>query len=101
MTADLDGLAIETTYEYNNQGELTKTTLPDGKWTQTTRDGRGLVKMQVVGHDNMDVDDWQITLFYYDANGNLIERVSPDGVSTKYEYDNFDRVIKVSRGIRE
>jgi len=96
---DQTGAALKTTYEYDYQGRVKKTTLPNGKWTETYRDGRGLVKMQIVGHDNMDQDDWLVTLFYYDARGNLIEKVAPDGVSTVYKYDDFDRLVMVRKGL--
>ena len=98
---DVDGLALKTEYEYNNQGEVAKVTLPNGKWTQTYRDGRGLTVMQVTGHDQLPESKWQVSQFKYDANGNLEEQVSPDGISTLYEYDNFDRLVKVKRGITD
>ena len=97
---DQTDAALKTNYEYDIQGRVKKTTLPNGKWTETHRDGRGMVKMQIVGHDNMeDENDWLVTLFYYDARGNLSEKVTPDSVSTVYKYDDFDRLVMVRKGL--
>lgn len=97
---DLYGLALETSYEYDNQGQLIKTTLPNGKWTKTVFDGRGLVRKQIVGYgQGVSEVEYAVTEFKYDANGNLIEQKAPDLTKTLYEYDNFDRVKKITRGI--
>jgi len=107
---DADGLALKTEYEYNNQGELVKTTLPNGKWTKTERDGRGLVVKQIVGYyDPVEEEDFEaaVTTFKYDANGNMIEKTvpytDPDGnpkrVKTAYKYDNFDRLEQTVGGM--
>lgn len=98
---DTDGLRLKTQYEYNNQGEVKKVTLPNGKWTETYRDGRGLMVMQIIGHDDLDSKQWQVTEFEYDANGNLTKQTSPDDTSAIYQYDNFDRLVKVKRGITD
>jgi RHS repeat-associated protein len=82
---------LTTSYEYNNQGEVTKVTEPSGKWTKTIRDGRGLVTQRIRGYGSVDV---LITSYEYDENGNLIEQTNPDGVVWNFEYDNFDRVVK-------
>jgi YD repeat-containing protein len=100
VIADQGGAALETAYEYDYQGRVKKTTLPNGKWTETHRDGRGMVRVQIVGHDSMeDENDWLVTLFYYDARGNLSEKVTPDNVSTVYKYDDFDRLVMVRKGL--
>ena len=93
---DVNGLGLETTYEYNNEGGVIKVTLPNGKWTETIRDGRGLVAYTVVGYGDTTV---AITTFYYDDNGNLEEQIAPNGIRTRYDYDDFDRLIKVTRGL--
>jgi YD repeat-containing protein len=69
--------------------------LPTGKWTQTVRDGRSLVVETRVGHGDTTV---ATTTYSYDVHGNLEEQTAPNGVRTRYEYDDFDRVIKVTRG---
>lgn len=93
---DVNRLGLETAYEYDNQGEVIKVTLPNGKWTETVRDGRGMVAQTIVGHEGTTV---ATTWFYYDANGNLIEEVAPNNIRTTYEYDDFDRVTKITRGL--
>jgi len=93
---DVNGLELATTSEYNNQNEVTEVNLPNGKWTKTIRDGRGLVATTIVGYGTTEV---ATTAFYYDANGNLIEEVAPNNISTTYEYDDFDRVKKITRGM--
>lgn len=97
---DVGGLALETTYEYNNQGEVTKVTLPNGKWTKTIRDGRGLVAVTEVGYGTGESETTVATTeFYYDANGNLKRQKSPLSIWTEYEYDDYDRLIKVTKGL--
>jgi len=93
---DVNGLCLKTSYAYNNQGEVTKVTLANGKWTRTIRDGRGLVSRVEVGYGQEVV---ATTEYEYDANGNMIWQKNPDGYWTKYEYDDFDRLIRVTRGI--
>lgn len=93
---DVNRLELKTAYEYDNQGEVTKVTLPNGKWNETVRDGRGMVAQTIVGHGGTTV---AITWFYYDANGNLMEEIAPNDIMTTYEYDDFDRVTKITRGL--
>ena len=91
-------LHLITSYEYDNQGRLEKTTLPNGKWTKTVRDGRGYIKSQSVGYGSTTV---ATTEFEYDADGNMIKQKSPNGVVTIKEYDNFGRVRRVRRGLQD
>jgi YD repeat-containing protein len=80
-----------TTYEYDRQGQLKKTTYPTGRWVAIERDGRGLVILEMVGYGQTNMYE---TAFDYDANGNLIWQRNPDGTEYEWEYDNFDRVVK-------
>ncbi len=82
---------LTTTWEYDLQGQLKRTTYPTGRRVDIVRDGRGLVILEVVGYAETDVY-W--TAFDYDANGNLIWQRNPDGTEYEWEYDNFDRVVK-------
>ena len=106
---DVNGLELTATYAYNNQNEVTKVTLPNGKWTETVRDGRGLVKETIIGYDQTNIAK---TGFVYDTDENVTEEnvyeydsQAPEGLqwkrksATRYEYDDFDRVIKVTKGI--
>jgi YD repeat-containing protein len=93
-------LALETQYEYNYQGELIKTILPNGKWTETYRDGRGLVYSEIVGYgEGTGRTEVAETGFLYDDDKNLIEQIAPDGTRTEYKYDNLDRVVSIRRGL--
>ena len=94
---DDGGANLTTQYEYKTQNEVTKVTLPNGKWTETYRDGRGLVERTEVGPNG--TGQPLVTEFRYDGNGNLVEQIDPDSIRTKYDYDDFDRVEKVTRGL--
>ncbi len=87
---------LTTEYFYNLQGELKKVLYPTGKWVQTYRDGRGLVTSEETGHgtDTVVVK----SVFNYDANGNLIDQLNPDGSSLVFEYDNYDRLKYTYQG---
>ena len=93
---DATGMALETVYSYNNQGQVIKVTEPNGKWTQTTYDGRGLVATVTVGYGSTESAR---TDYFYDDNGNIEQEVAPDLTRTTYEYDDYDRLIKLTRGL--
>ncbi|MEN6307400.1 MAG: RHS repeat domain-containing protein [Anaerohalosphaeraceae bacterium] len=95
---DEGGLSLLTQYEYNNQGEVDKTILPNGKWTEIHRNGRGQVITQIIGHDQVDSSLWQVTELEYDANGNLFRQIDPSDTVTVYEYDEYDRLIGTKKG---
>jgi len=84
------GLNLTTSYEYNNQDELVKTTTPGDVWTETERDGRGLVITQIVGYDEVAAN--QLTTTYdYDLDGNLTKMTNPQSIETEYLYDGYGR----------
>ncbi|MCP4707393.1 MAG: RHS repeat protein, partial [Planctomycetes bacterium] len=74
---------------------------PNGRWTRTERDGRGLVVRQIVGYGDDPETEYATTHFYYDANGNMIEQVDPEGNRTVYQYDNLDRLVQTLRGNKD
>ncbi|MCK5172223.1 MAG: hypothetical protein KAR47_02460, partial [Planctomycetes bacterium] len=88
------GRSLTTSYEYNNQSEVTKVTKPDGSMAITEREGRGLVSKQINKIDTRS----STTSFYYDLSGNLTKKQDPDGVCEIYDYDGFDRRIRTRRG---
>ena len=94
VIADLGDQNLTTSYEYDNQSDVTKVTRPDGSSATTVRDGRGLVSMAI----NTANGNSSTTNFYYDLNGNLIKKKDPEGVCEYYEYDGFDRRIRSRRG---
>ncbi|MCP4710070.1 MAG: RHS repeat protein [Planctomycetes bacterium] len=92
---DSDVLHLVTETSYNNQGQVTKTTGPNGAWTKTTYDGRGLAIQTIAGYMSSGEEVvYSYTNFYYDVNGNLAERVDPDGGRTFYTYDHLDRPLQ-------
>lgn len=102
MLQYVNGLTLTTEYWYNQLGELEKTILPNKKYSKTFRDGRGLVKEEVVGyvdktsHEEVLVS---ITKFSYDENGSLKEQTFPDGTRLENVYDEFDRIKKTYKGL--
>ena len=92
--AGTGGQNLTTSYEYDNQSDVTRVTKPDGSSTTTIRDGRGLPQYQISTANTKSAT----TSFYYNANGNLIKKKDPEGVSEYYDYDEFDRQIRVRRG---
>jgi RHS repeat-associated protein len=87
---------LTTQYFYNLQGELEKVLYPTGKWVKTTRDGRGLVILEEVGHGASTV--MLETAYSYDDNGNLQQQSNPDGSYFIYTYDNYDRLKRTYTG---
>lgn len=85
---------LTTSYEYDNQGEVTKVTEPSGKWSKTVRDGRGLTAYTYIGYGSTTV---LTTSYDYDDNGNLTQKSNPDGTVEYSNYDNFDRLEKTRK----
>ncbi|WP_143116382.1 LamG-like jellyroll fold domain-containing protein [Lentzea xinjiangensis] len=91
-----------TKSEYNTRGDLTKQTMPDGSTVvhgyvesaigavprpgQTTvgNEPMGLLKSTTDGRN-------KTTTFRYHDNGDLFEKVEPNGLRTQYAYDNLGR----------
>jgi YD repeat-containing protein len=96
--AGTGGKNLTTTYEYNNQSEVERVTTPDMHYTQTIRDGRGLVSEVITG---VKVDGQYearaTTNYYYDLNGNLIKKKDPTGVCDCYAYDALGRRTRTWR----
>ena len=95
VVADAGGQDLTTSYEYNNQSEVTKVTGPDGRFVITNRDGRGLVVHTITGIDSTEK---ATTSYSYDLDGNLLKKVDPMGVTEIYQYDGFGRVTRVRQG---
>lgn len=94
MIVDPEGENLATTYEYDLQDRVIKTTTPGGVWTKTELDGRGLQIAEVVGHGSTEV---LRTSYEYDLNGNLTKVIEPSGRTTTYAYDEFDRRTTMTR----
>jgi len=89
---DGSGSTIDTVFEYDGNGQRTKTTTPAGRVTNHAYDVRGLhastTREAASGNATSEV--------VYDGNGNVIERKDPLDHSTTYEYDLLDRLVKVT-----
>jgi YD repeat-containing protein len=81
------------TYVYNAAGQLSSETSPLVALTSTSTDANG--NLLAGGTGNLSV----MTLFTYDALGNLLARYEapgrPEGHSTNYQYDALGRQVKV------
>lgn len=94
MIEDEGGLNLTTTYEYDHQDRVIKTTTPSGVFTQIERDGRGRLHRQIVGAaggNNL------TTTYEYDGNSNLTRVTEPGGTMMTYDYDLYDRRTKATR----
>jgi len=93
VTEDVTGLALITTTQYDRQGQLEKTTYPDGHWQKQVYNGRGLVIMTIDGYgpEETTPNDFIVVEYEYDANRNQKKMIKGD---TEYEwtYDALDRV---------
>lgn len=95
-----DGLNLTTSYEYNNQDEIVKTTTPGGVWTQTIRNGRGLQKMQIVGFQGSTPATEITTQYWYDEDANLTKTKNlTTSDQTLYVYDGFGRRTKTIKEV--
>ncbi|SHF34792.1 RHS repeat domain-containing protein, partial [Thermomonas hydrothermalis] len=89
-----NSLGHVTRYEdYNALGLPGKVTNPNGGVTWYTYNARG----QVLTEKRYDAGAYQTTTYSYDARGRLSSVTTPDGVAVRYDYDNFDRLVQVSR----
>lgn len=102
VVADVGGENLTTTYEYNNQSEVTRTIQPDNRYERTERDGRGLVIRSITGYITTGTTAYDVdvatTEMFYDANGNLTKKKDPEGICEYYKYDGFDRLRSTHRG---
>jgi RHS repeat-associated protein len=103
---------LTTTYTYDGNGRLTKTTYPDNSTTQTVYNsiGRQVTTIDALNHqttyqyDNdgriaqTNYPDNTVELSVYDKNGNRTQFTDRTGVLTQYTYDLLNRLTQSSRG---
>ncbi|MCG3139034.1 MAG: hypothetical protein HJJLKODD_02911 [Phycisphaerae bacterium] len=98
MIQDPSGENLQTSYAYDDSNRVTRTTGPDGVWTLVEFDGRGQIKKQTVGHDNVAQNSWQVNEYFYDStSGNLTKVLEPQGTSTTYTYDGYNRQSTITQ----
>ncbi|HVA55609.1 MAG TPA: glycohydrolase toxin TNT-related protein [Gammaproteobacteria bacterium] len=87
VTDTTSNVSRTTSYQYNNQGLLASVTDPRGNATSYSYDGQG----NIVSITNALGQVTQIT--QYDANGNPLTIIDPNGVETDLSYDERQRPI--------
>ncbi|WP_428243672.1 DUF6531 domain-containing protein, partial [Gynuella sp.] len=86
-----------TTMTYDEHQNLIQKTDPGGDMTRYEYDAYGNVSRQIVYLDSSDLNNpetQQITQYFYDAFGNNIETVDPEGVHTFNRYDHFGNLVE-------
>lgn len=122
LVSQKNGLGIETTFEYDAVGNRTQMTEAAGTAdrritayefddvnqmvseinaeltvTRFIYDAAGQVTEQHVGYGRDGTDGRGATQSLYnsyDALGNVIKMVTPDGIATEYEYDSLGNIVK-------
>jgi YD repeat-containing protein len=86
---------LTTSYAYDVNDRLTKTTSPEGNETTREYDQRDLVTK--VTRKAASAADDAVTQYAFDANGNRTTVTDPRGKATTYAYDGYDRATKVTQ----
>jgi RHS repeat-associated protein len=91
---------LTTTYLYDRQGRAYKTINPDGSWTETAYDGRGLATMRVTGYDDLNGTPQNVIVneTIYDADGNILKEIEGSTVVRSYLRDALGRAKRVYDG---
>ena len=107
----VNGVIVEETvsYDYDAQNRVTKTTYPDGSFSETVYDLAGNAveerdRFGVWTEHEFDAYGRTLATYYadgtretwtYTAEGNVETHISRSGLETAYEYDDFGRQWKV------
>ncbi len=83
----LDTFVLETSYEYNTDGTLSKTTYPNGRQETYSYDKKKMVEISSAGASN------ELT---YDKEN--LTSVSSNGATYSYEYDSLNRISAIKLG---
>lgn len=90
---ETDGGGFTTTVDYDHDGMSVATTDKDGKKSFFSRDQRGLVTEMKVPHETVGgTTAYRITRMEYDQVGNRVKTVSPRGVATTDDPDDFAQI---------
>jgi YD repeat-containing protein len=96
-----DAIGNTWTYAYNALGRLIDTTEPNGRVTHSEFDAGGRMTRSVRNFDasrpQNDENDFNIVTEYaYDAVGNQIVVTDTFGLTTTYEYDDANRLVRTT-----
>ncbi|MCM3134249.1 S8 family serine peptidase [Paenibacillus polysaccharolyticus] len=97
---DVRGTILETSYEYDAEGNLLSLRTPDGEQTVYTYD---LMNRQL-SEQEQNVDETGKPVLMkssktYDWAGNVLSTTDPRGTVTTYEYDERNRLVKTIDGL--
>jgi len=93
-----DSISLTTSYDYDNNGNLQKTTFPVGNVVLRFYDERNLLYREVapktdqVGMTYNPAED-SITEYDYDGSGNVIRVTDPEGHKSLIGYDGYNRKV--------
>lgn len=87
MCNPASGMQSVETYEYNSQGQLIKADRQTS-YTMFEYNTRGNVVRQLSFQPNGTPIAGSTYTYNYDARGNMIESIDPQGSISRYEYDN-------------
>ena len=106
MKAKTDPAGSTTTYEYDADGNITRETVSINdevsKVTKYVYNHLGKAQTVIQSVDAGDIygiaagsatEVLLVTSYTYDANGNVISMIKPDGITTTYAYDTLDRLV--------
>ena len=93
MTSLTDAMGNQTQYSYTN-GNLTSSTDAAGKSTSYTYDGNNRKLSQTESYtDALGIQRNLVTTWVYDADGNVIQQLNPDGTSSTKTYDAYKDLL--------
>jgi len=82
-----------TTFDYDDEQNRIRVTLPEGNKVKTDYEDRGLVSKVTRGETSLLASEREL---FYDTNGNLIEDEDGRNYDTTHTYDLFDRRTKTT-----
>ncbi|MPZ29100.1 MAG: DNRLRE domain-containing protein, partial [Micromonosporaceae bacterium] len=90
VVEEIDAAGHSVTYQFDRDGMVVATTDQEGVTTELARDERGQVTEIKVPHQTVSgTTTFRITQFEYDEAGNSVATITPRGVETASEPDDF------------
>ena len=79
-------------YEYDEAGNLTEVTDPDGYERAMEYDSNGYLTRTYIPGSSPGIE----TNYTYDQRGNVLSKIDPNGYTTSYVYDQMDRLVSLT-----